>query len=77
MVLTSEVATKSGQFLIKLLDISKNMIIQLVREKLLGMMTVTFEKLLLRKRIFIKMNTFCSHKQHCRVELEVRLGWGM
>jgi len=37
--------------------------IQLVREKLLGLMTVTFEKLLLRKRIVIKMNTFCSHKQ--------------
>jgi len=51
--------------------------IQLVREKLLGLLTVTFEKLLMRNRIFIKMNTFCSHKQHCRVELEVRLGWGM
>jgi hypothetical protein len=57
------VGTKSGQFLIKLLDISKNTKIQLVREKLLGLMTATFEKLLLRKRILIKMNTFCSHKQ--------------
>jgi len=37
--------------------------IQLGREKLLGPMTVTFQKLLLRMRIFIKMNTFCSHKQ--------------
>jgi hypothetical protein len=76
MILTSEVATKSGQFLIKLLAISKNMKIQLVRERLLGPMTVTFQKLLLKKRIVIKMNTFCSHKQHCRVELEVRLGRG-
>jgi hypothetical protein len=52
--LTSEAATKSGQIFIKLPDVSKNMKIQLVKEKWLGLMKFTFEKPLLKKSVFIK-----------------------